>query len=204
MRYYIADCHFGHGNLNIRMDHRGFANADEMDSFMIDQWNKKIGNPNHEVVILGDFSIMRAEPTMKILKKLKGKKILVTGNHDKFLKDPSFDKSLFKQITPYLELNDNKRKIICCHYPVFCYNGQNRIKEDGSPATYMLYGHVHNTDDEKLVKEFIKITKNTKREIREREMNIPCNMINCFCMRSSYTPLTLDEWIELENFARDF
>jgi len=24
---------------------------------------------------------------------------------------------------------------------------------------------------------------------------VPCHMINCFCMYSDYTPLSLDEWI---------
>ena len=33
-------------------------------------------------------------------------------------------------------------------------------------------------------------------------MSIPCNMINCFCMFSDYVPLTLDEWIELDNKRR--
>ena len=25
---------------------------------------------------------------------------------------------------------------------------------------------------------------------------VPCQMINCFCMYSDYTPLTLEEWVE--------
>jgi hypothetical protein len=56
---------------------------------------------------------------------------------------------------------------------------------------------VHNTHDEKLVNQFIDITKNTKvlsKGVEEPEP-IPCNMINCFCMFSDYVPLTLDEWI---------
>jgi hypothetical protein len=27
---------------------------------------------------------------------------------------------------------------------------------------------------------------------------LPCQMINCFCMYSDYTPLSLDEWIEVD------
>lgn len=198
MRYFISDCHFGHSALNSGMDNRGFSSVEEMNEYMISKWNSKIKNPNHEVVILGDFSMMRAEPTMDVLKRLRGKKILVTGNHDRYLNDKAFDRSLFKEITPYLEVNENKRKIICCHYPVFCYNGQNRVKEDGSPASYMLYGHVHNTFDETLVRAFINQTKQYMRPIQNKLQNIPCNMINCFCMRSDYEPLTLEEWIELD------
>ena len=197
MRYYIADCHFFHSNMNIRMDNRGFSSVEEMDEYMIEKWNKKV-RKNDEIVILGDLSIARAKETEELVKRLNGKKTLIIGNHDKYLKDPSFDRSLFIKITPYLELNDNKRKVILSHYPIFCFNGQNRVFEDGSPSTYMLYGHVHNTLDEDLVRQFIKITKENKREIRGVERNIPCEMINCFCMKSNYTPLTLDEWIELD------
>ena len=39
MRYYIADCHFFHDSLNRQMDCRGFANAEEMNNYMIAQWN---------------------------------------------------------------------------------------------------------------------------------------------------------------------
>lgn len=32
---------------------------------------------------------------------------------------------------------------------------------------------------------------------------IPCQMINCFCMFSDYVPLTLDEWIILDQKRRE-
>ena len=66
-----------------------------------------------------------------------------------------------------------------------------------SPKTYMLYGHVHDTTDEQLMRRFIKETRLTQRTDKEgRSYHIPCQMINCFCMYSDYVPLTLDEWIE--------
>ena len=179
------------------MDNRGFPSMETMNEYMIEKWNKKV-RKNDEIVILGDLSVARTEETEKVIKRLNGKKTLIIGNHDKFLKDKAFNRSLFQRIVPYLELNDNKRKVILSHYPVFCYNGQNRIMEDETPAVYMLYGHVHNTLDEELVRKFVEITKSHTREICGKERNIPCEMINCFCMKSDYEPLTLDEWIELE------
>ena len=63
--------------------------------------------------------------------------------------------------------------------------------------TWMLYGHVHLTTDEILMRRFIRQTRETIRTTRDSEAyHIPCQMINCFCMLSDYTPLTLDEWIE--------
>lgn len=182
------------------MDHRGFSTVLEMNEHMISQWNSRV-RENDEVVILGDFSIGNDWETMDVLKRLQGRKFLITGNHDYFLDKQNFDKSLFEWIEPYKELHDNKRKVVLSHYPIFCYNGQNRVDENGQPLTYMLYGHVHDTYDELLVNRFIRETKESKRISEYGKKDIPCNMINCFCMFSDYIPLTLDEWIE-KDYAR--
>ena len=53
----------------------------------------------------------------------------------------------------------------------------------------MLYGHVHDTMDEQLVRQFCQITRETKRQSKydEEPMPIPCNMINCFvCIQTMY------------------
>jgi len=204
MRYYISDLHFYHANMNTQMDQRGFASFEEMNEYMIEQWNQKV-RKNDEVVILGDFSIAKGEKTNELLQRLKGKKYLIVGNHDRFLNDKTFDRSLFKRIELYMELNDNKRKVILSHYPVFCYNGQYRLNDQGEPKVYMLYGHVHNTYDELLINHFQNITREQKRLVyhANEERPIPCNMINCFCMFSDYTPLTLDEWIEVDAKRRE-
>jgi calcineurin-like phosphoesterase family protein len=198
MRYYISDLHFYHKNLISRMDNRPFDTVEEMNEYMIKQWNKKV-RKNDEVIVIGDLSFGDGEQTNEILKQLNGTIYLIEGNHDhKFLKDPKFQKERLKWIKPYVELNDNKRKVVISHYPIFCYNGQYRKDQDGNPSTFMLYGHVHQTKDYELVKQFIKITKETKTlsAHQTEPTNIPCQMINCFCMLSDYTPLTLDEWIE--------
>lgn len=199
MRYYIADCHFFHEKLNERMDKRGFATVEEMNQYMIDKWNGKV-RKNDEVVILGDLSFGKLEETKELLSKLNGTLYMIRGNHDHFLDNKDFDKSRFVWIKEYAEIHDNRRKVILCHYPVMCYNGQYHLDKKGNPKTYMLYGHVHDTYDQRLLEQFQEITRNTKRmtlapDGEQQEMSIPCNMINCFCMYSDYEPLTLDEWI---------
>lgn len=199
MRYYISDQHFFHNSLILSMDNRPFSSVDEMNEYMINQWNSVV-KKNDEVVILGDLSIEKWEKTKPIVEALKGKKYLITGNHDKYVKDKTFDQSLFKWVGPYLELKDNNRKVVLCHYPIMCYNGQYHLSKHDNAKTYMLYGHVHNSYDYTIVKDFVNDTIVRKREIkdREEEISIPCNLINCFCMRSDYKPLTLDQWIALE------
>lgn len=205
MRYYISDQHFCHDNLNGRMDCRGFESGEAMNEYMISQWNSRV-RPNDEVVILGDFCISpKGEDANAILGRLNGRKYLITGNHDKYLKSREFDPKHFQWIAPYRELKDHKRKVILSHYPILCYNGQYRRDSGGIPVTYMLYGHVHNTFDEYLINDFQKQTRQYRRQIHssEEKADIPCQMINCFCMFSDYVPLTLDEWIEVDRKRRE-
>ena len=90
------------------------------------------------------------------------------------------------------------------HYPIFCYNGQFRRGPDGTPLTYMLHGHIHKTEDQVLVDRFCVETRATMRKSAHQEeaQPIPCQMINCFCMYSDYTPLTLEEWVECDKRRR--
>ncbi len=200
MRYYIADCHFYHRSLLTKMDARGFETVEDMNEYMIEQWNRKV-HANDDVVILGDFSWGNAEQTIELCERLNGKKYLIKGNHDLYLKDKAFDLSLFEWVKDYAELRDNKRKVVLSHYPIVCYNGQYRVDEEGKPTTWMLYGHIHNTHDQRLIDAYCAYVATQKhhRIGTEELASIPIQMINCFCMRSNYQPLTLDEWIEVEN-----
>lgn len=198
MRYYIADPHFFHGALNTKMDRRGFESVEAMNEHMLRQWNRKV-RKNDEVVILGDLSWGKAEETNELLDRLNGRLYLIQGNHDRFLKNKDYNAGRFVWIKPYEELQDNKRKVILCHYPIMCYNGQYRVDEKGNPKVYMLYGHVHDTQDQRLLERFQAITRETASVSPDgTARQIPCNMINCFCMYSDYVPLTLDEWIACE------
>ena len=185
MRYYISDLHFFHEKLNDEMDNRGFRDVEEMHNYIINRWNARV-NKRDEVIILGDLSYGKAEETNELLSRLNGKLCLIRGNHDSlYLNKTAFDESRFEWI-----------KIVLCHYPIMCYNGQYRLNTEGKPKTFMLYGHVHDTHDQRLIEEFIRITRETKSCYKDGTVkNIPCNMINCFCMYSDYTPWTLDEWI---------
>lgn len=196
MRYYIADLHFFHETMNDRMDCRGFYSIEEMNGYIVDKWNGKV-RESDEVIILGDVSLGGAKQTNELLKHLKGKLYLIRGNHDRFVDSRRIDAGLFQWIKPYEELSDNKRKVILCHYPILFYNGQYRLDDNGNPKTYMLYGHVHDSRDQRLLEQFQEMVRNTSvTDAQGNTRTIPCNMLNCFCMYSDYEPLTLDEWIE--------
>ena len=198
MRYYIADCHFYHDALNTEMDFRGFADAEAMNAHMLEKWNARV-RKRDEVVILGDLCLGTPEQTQELLSLLNGKLFLIEGNHDKFLRDRNFAPlaERFEWILPYKEIHDHQRKVVLCHYPIHFYNGQYYRDHDGNDKTYMLHGHVHDTQDQRLVERFEVQVRETLKEDRGGHLRaIPCQLINCFCMYSDYTPLTLDEWIE--------
>lgn len=200
MKYYIADCHFYHKNLLTKMDNRDFESVEQMNEVMIEKWNKKV-HARDEVVILGDLSLGNGKETNEILCRLKGRLCLIRGNHDeRYLRDRDFDTSRFEWVKDYAEIHDNKRKIVLMHYPIFCYNGQLRRGADGTSLTYMLHGHIHKTEDQELVDRFAQETRAAvRRSVHQEEaLPVPCQMINCFCMYSDYTPLTLEEWVECD------
>ena len=177
------------------MDNRGFENAKKMNEYMIEKWNQRVRDRD-EVYILGDLSLGNASETNELLKILKGRLYMIRGNHDYYLSKSSFHRERFEWVSHYQEVHDNKRKVILCHYPIMCYNGQYHLGKDGEPDVYMLYGHVHDSLDQRLLDQFAKITcSTTKVNIDGKTRAIPCNMLNCFCKYSDYTPWTLDEWI---------
>lgn len=199
MRYYIADCHFFHRALNQKMDKRGFSDVEEMNAYMVSQWNSRV-RKNDEVIVLGDLSWGSLEQTEQILEQLQGKLFLIRGNHDRFIEDKRFDASRFGWIRDYAELNDNKRKVVLCHYPIACYNGQYRKDSQGNPKTYMLHGHIHRTQDQELMDAYEEFVQSQTHETigSHTQETIPCQIINCFCMYSDYIPMTLDEWIDID------
>lgn len=203
MKYYIADTHFYHEGILDKMDKRGFETVEAMNEYMIAKWNAKVRKCD-EVIILGDFCWGKTEQVNALLERLNGYLFLIRGNHDYYLNNKNFNIERFIWVRSYSEIYDNKRKVVLCHYPILCYNGQYRWNKQGMPVTYMLHGHVHDTHDQRLVEQFRAVTETcTAFSIDGIMRQLPCNVINCFCGYSDYEPLTLDEWIENDKARRE-
>lgn len=111
----------------------------EHDECLISNWNKVVGK-NDLVIILGDFSFLKAEQTMTLLRRLNGDKVLVRGNHDIFLDDKEFDKSLFKGIFDYTEAKYKGREMCLMHYPILSFKHQDKEEQN---CAVLLFGHIH-------------------------------------------------------------
>lgn len=205
MKLYIADPHFYHDEMINDKDNRGFPTVHAMNEYMIARWNEKVQGGD-QIIILGDlFWSKEPKEINKILHRLKGKICLIEGNHDcRWLKKEGVELDRFEWIKPYAEFKDGENMVIVSHYPIPCYNHQYQLNDDGTPRTYMLYGHVHDSHDERLVNKFQKLTREMVIPDRDGGVRkIPCNMINCFCKFSDYMPLSLQEWIAVDGKRRE-
>ncbi|KAF1298453.1 hydrolase [Enterococcus sp. JM4C] len=138
MKYFIADTHFYHEAV-IEFSNRPFENVEEMNRALINNWNSVVKSPKDEVYILGDFVYKgTGAQANQILKKLRGKKYLVKGNHEKYLNDPDFDLSLFEWVKDYYSFKENKVRFVLFHYPILEWDGYYK-------QSIHLYGHVHNS-----------------------------------------------------------
>ena len=150
MIYFTSDNHFCHGNI-IGSCHRPFSDVNEMNEKMINNWNSLV-TKNDEIYILGDFAYKgKIHDVNDILSRLKGKKYLVKGNHDKYINDPKFNIDTFIWIKDYFLLKYEMLKIILSHYPMFSWDSSYH-------GSIHLYGHIHNNADKHPeYKEIIKI-----------------------------------------------
>lgn len=81
MIFFTSDLHLGHENC-IRLCNRPFSSIEEMDETLIENWNHKVTGKD-TVYILGDLIYRSQKPPEEYLRRLRGKKHLILGNHDR-------------------------------------------------------------------------------------------------------------------------
>ncbi len=133
MIYFTADTHFGHESV-IRFCARPFACAAEMDEALIENWNSRVGGSD-TVYILGDL-FFRSEHPEEILRRLKGRKHLIVGNHDGSWMKKLDVSRYFAGIDKFLEFSDGRRALTLCHYPLLTWKHAQR--------SFLIHGHIHN------------------------------------------------------------
>lgn len=137
--FFTSDTHFNHGNIiKYCKNSRGhFLDTESMTETIINNWNRKVSTDD-TIYHLGDFGFGNIPLLNNISKRLHGRKILISGNHDKkiissydFLNDGRW--IVFDGIR---EIKLNDVDLILCHYPILNWNK----KHFGS---IHLHGHTH-------------------------------------------------------------
>lgn len=180
-KFYIADWHYNHANI-LSFDNRPWVSVEAMNEAMIANWNAAVGKGDM-VYILGDM-FWHKNDAAPVLDRLNGQKVLILGNHDwRFSGDLQ---KKFVKITEYLEVEDDGRHVVLCHYPIPCFKNHYY-------GWYHLYGHVHNTFEWNMMEH--------DKLLMQELYSVPCWMFNVGAMipYMNYTPRTLTEIIEGAN-----
>ena len=73
-----SDWHFNHSNI-IKYCNRPFKSVSEMNEYIVSEYNRLV-QPGDIVYVLGDIGMGNLD---EIIPRLRGNKILISGNHDK-------------------------------------------------------------------------------------------------------------------------
>ena len=172
MKYYLSDLHLGHQKC-IDFDRRPFDTVEEMDETLINNWNNKVKDDD-EVYILGDFCYRSSKDVSYYLKRLKGKKHLIVGNHDRAILKHNKVHEYFVSVAPLTMVQDGDYNVVLCHYPLAEWNMERY-------GTIHLFGHIHSDTGDTF-----KYMSNKK------------NAFNVGCMLHNYEPVSLAELLKLQ------
>lgn len=189
MNYYISDLHLLHENV-LRFDNRPFDTIKKMQETIVSNWNHKVTNGD-TVYILGDVSMRgKKEDLISLVATLKGRKVLVKGNHDD-VSDYRYQQ-LYYEIVDYKEIHDavdgQNYDLVLCHYPIFSWKKMGR-------GTILLYGHTHDSAEDKYYQNCLEAMNSNKcRHTHAKEVRA----INVGCMKPwmNYEPQSLKELLE--------
>ena len=183
--FYTSDLHLFHKNVTTEgtnFDNRPFKTLEEMHLVIKENWNKTVTNGDR-IYILGDLAWKENDDVIAFVSTLKGDKHLILENHDS-VKDARYVK-LFNEVVPYKEIYDNvggkQCKVILSHFPIAFWCKMHR-------ESIHLYGHLHNTSEQKDYQNFVK-----NMEAKYGEQYIARNV---GCMLWDYKPVTLKEILE--------
>ena len=141
--FLISDEHYFAKNLMEKDPTRksfNFKSTEQMNNLMIRENNKIIGDDDL-VIHLGDFCFAPIEECKKIFNQLKGKHILVRGNHDRGVN--SMLKMGFFAVFESLTIRHEGKNFLCIHRPWY----------DALPeGVYgVFHGHTHTGYRENLI-----------------------------------------------------
>ena len=139
-KWFISDTHFFHANilkftgddgLRIRAE---FNTLEEMHETIIQNWNSLVGD-NDYVYHLGDVTFRYDGAFNNLMSRLKGKKRLIVGNHDK-LTNPALGKH-FEKIEIWKGFSDKEAGLAftASHFPLPQYVLRN--------GKHNAHGHIH-------------------------------------------------------------
>ena len=138
MIYFSSDLHFSH-NKEFVWQERGFTSVKEMNEAIVERFNSILTDED-TLYLLGDCYMGLLDESIPYLKKIKGKKHLIIGNHDTETKILKYkDENIFEAIGFGDRIKLHKKWFILSHYPTLTGNASNE-------KVWNLHGHTHQKD----------------------------------------------------------
>jgi len=136
--YFLADTHFGHEKI-IEYCDRPFSSVGEMDSVMIERWNR-IVQPKDVVYFLGDFCMGNQEMAFSYFRRLNGQIYVIPGGHDKKWIRPNLcytgPNCVVRICPPLHTVTLDGQVIVLCHFAM-------RVWDRSHFNSWQLHGHSH-------------------------------------------------------------
>lgn len=134
-KWFISDTHFFHANMLKFKDDGGglirpFTDVKEMNEYMVMKWNSVVKD-NDNVYHLGDVTFDYGKEFNQLMSRLKGRKRLILGNHDKIKGTNLMD--WFEKVDLWKGFKEGN--FTASHIPLMLQS-----LRDGA---YNVHGHVH-------------------------------------------------------------
>jgi len=141
--YFTSDLHLGHDKPFL-YEPRGFNSIKEHDESIANNWNSIVSNED-TVYILGDLILNDNDNGIRLIKKLKGKKIIILGNHDTSKRIELYQNELGMEGIKYSDIiKYDKYHFYISHYPTLV--GNNGTSVQLKSRLINLCGHTHTKD----------------------------------------------------------
>lgn len=185
-RFVISDTHFGHTNAWEKFKLadgvtplRPFTSTEEMDEAMVERWNATVSD-NDTVYHLGDVVIARRN--LETVKRLKGRKILIRGNHDLF-KDKDYYEAGFESLRGCMVFQG---KWIMTHIPIHV--------ESLARFRVNVHGHLHGNQVMRDVR-VKKVNRDTRGEWEyyDFETQVDPRYMSVCVEQTNFTPISFEE-----------
>jgi calcineurin-like phosphoesterase family protein len=130
--YVTSDLHLNHQNI-IQYCGRPFSSMEEMNEMLVSNWNSIVKDED-TIYVVGDVIMGRTEWIDGTLSRLKGNKILISGNHDK--PRMRYLHANFSEVHKRMDVEFEGKTILLKHHPLYA--------ELPPEYAFQICGHVHN------------------------------------------------------------
>lgn len=156
--FYSSDQHFDHINMTDagkNYSGRPYANVDEMNEALVERWNDVV-SPTDRVLVLGDVCMGKVQESLVHVGRLRGRKFLLPGNHDRCWQGKKKYQSWVRRYVDagfesvftvdVMDIMLGEARVLAAHFP---YRGDHSAEQrylEHRPVdrgAVLLHGHVH-------------------------------------------------------------